>query len=377
MSTDPSSEAVNVLVVDDVPENIAAVEVALARPGLRLLTAACGTDALELLLAHEVALALIDVRMPGMDGFELAELMRGVERSRSVPIIFLTAASHDPVRTFKGYEAGAVDFLHKPIDAHVLRSKVGVFVELFAQRRKLSEQLLELKNALRLNEMVSAVLGHDLRNPLHAISLSAELLMRQSEDPNVANVGERIRGSARRMARMIEQLLDLTRFRTGGLELAMKEWDISSVLAPILDELVGTKSPERVEVRVVGDMTAIFDADRLSQVFSNLVGNALQHGDPSSPVLVSIDGSDPDRIGIQVRNRGAIAPEQMRVLFEPFKSANATRGGLGLGLYIARQLAQAHGASLIAQSDPEDHTAFLLSLPRKPLPHQHRARLVL
>jgi signal transduction histidine kinase len=368
---------VNVLVVDDVPQNITAVEVALARPGLRLLTASCGTDALEILLTHEVALALIDVRMPGMDGFELAELMRGVERSRSVPIIFMTAASQDPMRIFKGYEAGAVDFLHKPVDAHILRSKVDVFVELFAQRRRLSEQLIELRNALRLNEMISAVLGHDLRNPLHAISLGAELLVRQSDDPNVASVGERIRGSARRMARMIEQLLDLARIRTSGLELNMKEWDTSRVLAPIVDELVGPKDPERIEMNVIGDMTATFDVDRLSQVFSNLVGNALQHGDPSSPVSVIVDGSDAEHIAIRVRNRGTIAPEQMQVLFEPFKSANATRGGLGLGLYIAKQLAEAHGASVVAHSDAEGYTTFLVSLPRKPLPRAQRARLVL
>ena len=375
--TEPASDAVNVLVVDDVPQNITAVEVALARPGLRLLTASCGTDALEILLTHEVALALIDVRMPGMDGFELAELMRGVERSRSVPIIFMTAASQDPMRIFKGYEAGAVDFLHKPVDAHILRSKVDVFVELFAQRRRLSEQLVELRNALRLNEMISAVLGHDLRNPLHAISLGAELLVRQSDDPNVASVGERIRGSARRMARMIEQLLDLARIRTSGLELSMKEWDTSRVLAPIVDELVGPKDPERVEMNVIGDTTATFDVDRLSQVFSNLVGNALQHGDPSSPVSVIVDGSDADHITIRVRNRGAIAPEQMQVLFEPFKSANATRGGLGLGLYIAKQLAEAHGASVVAHSDAEGYTTFLASLPRKPLPRAQRGRLVL
>ncbi|MGH8639774.1 MAG: response regulator, partial [Burkholderiales bacterium] len=251
--SDQALDAVNVLVVDDVAQNIAAIEVALSRPGLRLLTASSGVDALETLLAHEVALALVDVRMPGMDGFELAELMRGVERSRSVPIIFMTAASQDPMRTFKGYEAGAVDFLHKPLDARILRSKVDVFVELFAQRRRLSEQLVELRNALRLNEMISAVLGHDLRNPLHAISLSAELLVRQSGDPNVASVGERIRGSAKRMARMIEQLLDLARIRTDGMALSMREWDISCVLAPILDELVGSRNPDRVEVRIVGD----------------------------------------------------------------------------------------------------------------------------
>ena len=212
------SDCVNILVVDDIPQNIAAVEVALSRPGLQLLNAASGTDALEVLLKHDVALALVDVRMPGMDRFELAELMRGVERTRDVPIIFMTAASQDPIRTFKGYEAGAVDFLHKPLDPCILRSKVDVFVVLLAQRRRLSEQLVELRNALRLNEMFSAVLGHDLRNPLHAITMSAELLKRQSGNPDIAAMGERIGGSARRMGRMIEALEIALRHPVSTLE---------------------------------------------------------------------------------------------------------------------------------------------------------------
>ena len=106
------NDPIKILVVDDVPQNLAAIEAVLARPGLELLKARSGEEALELLLVHHVALALMDVRMPGMDGFELAELMRGAERTRDVPIIFMTAASHDPLRTFRGYEAGAVDFLH-------------------------------------------------------------------------------------------------------------------------------------------------------------------------------------------------------------------------------------------------------------------------
>jgi signal transduction histidine kinase len=369
------SDAVNILVVDDIPQNIAAVEVALSRPGLQLLNAASGTDALEVLLEHDVALALVDVRMPGMDGFELAELMRGVERTRSVPIIFMTAASQDPIGTFKGYEAGAVDFLHKPLDPRILRSKVDVFVELFAQRRRLSEQLAELRNALRLNEMFSAVLGHDLRNPLHAITVSAELLKRQAVNPDITAVGERIGGSARRMARMIEQLLDLARIRTSGLELNMSEWDVAGVLAPILDELAGPRTQERITLTVGGDTRAVFDADRISQVFSNLVGNALQHGEASTPVAVTVEGSDAEHIRIRIRNRGAIPPEHMPVLFEPFKSANAARGGLGLGLYIAKQLAEAHGATVDAYSDAEGCTTFTVSLPRKP--GRQRAKLTL
>ncbi|HSD90147.1 MAG TPA: response regulator, partial [Kofleriaceae bacterium] len=165
---------IKILVVDDTPENLVALDALLGREEVEVLTAHSGQEALELLLVHEVALALLDVQMPEMDGFELAELMRGSERTKHVPIIFVTAGARDPKRVFKGYETGAVDFLFKPIEAHVLRSKVEVFLEL-AKRRQ------EIEQVLRLNEMFVGILGHDLRNPLGAIVVGTELLQAQFE----------------------------------------------------------------------------------------------------------------------------------------------------------------------------------------------------
>lgn len=137
-----SDEPAKILIVDDVPQNLVAMEALLQREGIQVLCAASGAQALELLLEHDVALALLDVHMPEMDGFSLAELMRGSQRSRHVPIIFLTASPNDPMRAFQGYETGAVDFLHKPIEPHVILSKVNVFIELYQQRR-----LLKARNA--------------------------------------------------------------------------------------------------------------------------------------------------------------------------------------------------------------------------------------
>jgi CheY-like chemotaxis protein len=189
---------VQVLVVDDVPQNLVAISALLARPGLKVLQAASGVEALEILLVEEVAVALVDVQMPTMDGFELAELIRGSERTRHVPLIFLTASASDPGRTFRGYEAGAVDFLHKPIDPLVLRGKVEVFVELFAQRRELASQLEDLRQAVRMNEIFAAVLGHDLRNPLSAVVTGAELVTRLTTDERVLKAAGLIRSSADR-----------------------------------------------------------------------------------------------------------------------------------------------------------------------------------
>src|ERR1700728_4140027 len=164
------------LLVDDLEENLLSLEGLLRRDGLVLLKARSGTEALELLLNYDVALAILDVQMPEMDGYELAELMRGTERTRGVPIIFLTAGSADRQRRFRGYEAGAVDFLNKPIEPDILRSKAGVFFDLHRQRQQIAAQRDELKEVDRRKDEFLATLAHELRNPLAPIRNGLEVL---------------------------------------------------------------------------------------------------------------------------------------------------------------------------------------------------------
>src|ERR1700760_4785157 len=173
---------VKCLLVDDLKENLLALSALLAHDDVELLTARSGAEALELLLIHDVALAFLDVQMPDMDGFELAELMRGSERTRHIPLIFVTAGMREQQRVFRGYDAGAVDFIYKPIEPHILRNKAEVFFQLYRQRQQLAQELRERTETLRLNEMFSALLAHDLRSPLSAILASAHLLQRRSAE---------------------------------------------------------------------------------------------------------------------------------------------------------------------------------------------------
>jgi PAS domain S-box-containing protein len=160
---------IRILAVDDVPANLVALEAALDQPGVELVTANSGEQALELMLRNDFALALLDVQMPGMDGFELAELMRGTERTRAVPIIFLTAIATDETRRFRGFEAGAVDYLLKPYDIQVLNQKVSVFVELARQRRELARQRDELALAL------GRLRAHGDNSPMAVIEIDSDL----------------------------------------------------------------------------------------------------------------------------------------------------------------------------------------------------------
>jgi len=168
-------DSVPLLVVDDLEENLIAMAALLRGPGVRLLMARTGSEALELLLVNQVALALVDVQMPDMDGFELAELMRGSERTKHVPIVFVTAGAHDRKRLFQGYDSGAVDFLYKPIEPHILTNKVAVFVDLFRQKQALSHQSA-LQNAI-FNSANFSSIATDAKGVIQIFNVGAERML--------------------------------------------------------------------------------------------------------------------------------------------------------------------------------------------------------
>jgi signal transduction histidine kinase len=361
-----AAQDIQILVVDDVEPNLVAIEALLNRPGVRVLKASSGVAALEILLAQEVALILLDVQMPNMNGFELAELVRGSPHTRAIPLIFMTAAINEPQPSFRGYQAGAVDFLYKPVEPDILRSKVNVFVELFAQKKQLSAQLEELRLALHVNEMFTAVLGHDLRNPLAAVLNGAELLLLMSDDKKVGAVASRIRSSARRMEKMVSQMLDVARIRAGGVALELGRGDYAQVCRRIADELSQAGHANPVQIDVSGSTDGVFDPHRIGQVLSNLLGNALQHGDPDGGVTVRIDGADPAQLTLSIHNRGAMPAAVLEHAYTPFRPGRDARSqpGLGLGLYIAKYFVDAHGGSIMLDSSEADGTTFTIRLPR-------------
>jgi two-component system, sensor histidine kinase and response regulator len=359
-------EKVKVLAVDDIEENLVALAALLDRPALELIRAHSGTEALEALLAHDIALALLDVQMPGMDGFELAELMRGSQRTKHVPIIFLTAGAPDRTRLFKGYDAGGVDFLFKPIDPHLLGAKVDVFVELHLQKRQLANQLEQIQQAQRMSDLFIGVLGHDLRNPLSSVVNGATLLEMKAEDPEETRKKARvILNASRRMERLIQQLLDFALARVkGAIPIEPVAMDLAKSARQVVGEL-GASVDVTMALEVQGDTAGVWDTDRMMQVISNLVGNALEHGAAESPVRISIDGSAPDQVALSVENTGAIPKETLAVLFSPFKPRGRNSRGLGLGLYIVDQVVQAHGGRVIVDEPSAGRTRFLVRLPRR------------
>jgi two-component system sensor histidine kinase/response regulator len=362
-----TNSPVNILIVDDIAHNITALQALLARPGVELLVANSGTAALDLLLKHEAALAILDVNMPGMNGFELAALMRGSPRTSHVPIIFLTATTEDASRTFRGYEAGAVDFLYKPFDPRILQSKVDVFVQLEQHKRQLADQLVTTRQLLEANEMLMAVLGHDLRTPLGTVLASAEYLVRNAPDEQSATVAGRIKTSSLRMSRMVHQLLNLARLQGGRMQLQPRATELAGLCRAVIEEFATHEQASQIALTTHGNSTGSWDTDLLWQAISNLISNALHHGERNGPISVDVNGDASNWIQLTVANRGEIPPAVLPHLFEAFGSNAAgerSREGLGLGLHIVHKIVHMHGGKVSGKSSVDGGTVFTVELPR-------------
>ena len=359
---------VKCLLVDDLEENLLVLAALLEGEDVELLMARSGAEALELLLVHDVALAFLDVQMPEMDGFELAELLRGSERTRRIPLIFVTAGAREQQRLFKGYDSGAVDFIYKPIEPRILKNKADVFFELYRQRQQQALELQERTETLRLNEMFSALLAHDLRNPLSAILASAQVLQKRGPDQTSQHTAERIITSGKRMARMIEDMLDLARARlAGGIIVKREAVDFKTLLERVVSEHQAAAPTRSIVPIYLGDCSGFWDPERIAQVASNLIGNALTHGSTEVPVSVQLDGTRPAEVLLIVSNGGTIAPQVLAHLFDPFRGSQhreGRNGGLGLGLYIVSQIIQAHQGSVEVKTGEDGMTSFSVRLPR-------------
>lgn len=234
---------------------------------------------------------------------------------------------------------------------------------------ELRAQNEELARTVRFSEMFVGILGHDLRNPLSAVTTAASLLLRRADSEAVAKPAARILSSGQRMGRMISQLLDFTRIRLGkGLPLARDWIDLAELCRTVVEEAQLADAISRIEVETAGELAGWWDGDRLSQLLSNLLGNALAHGSREGRVIIRLDGRRSAEVGLQVHNQGVIPEDVLPVLFDPGRATASTgRGttsGLGLGLYISHEIVSAHAGSIQVASTPEEGTCFTVTLPR-------------
>jgi signal transduction histidine kinase len=379
-----SFKPIKFLLVDDLEANLIALEALLVRDDLELLKAKSGQEALELLLVHDIALAFVDVQMPGMSGFELAEIMRSTERTRRTPIIFLTAGTVDHERRIRGYETGAIDFLPKPIDPSILLNKADVFFELAVQRRSLQERERELRDsndklawinaelagADKKKDEFLAMLGHELRNPLAPLLTGIEILLTSPGNPAmVEEIGGIMKRQIGQMAHLIDDLLDVSRINHGKISLRKDSVSMEAVINQALETVQTLMAAARHELKIIGPdepLTLEADYHRLTQVVSNLLSNAAKYTPPGGKIVLQVSRLDEDRVRISVKDNGkGISPEHQAGIFDLFdQGAAGPRDGLGIGLTLVKSLVEMHGGTIRVASGGEGQgSEFIVEVP--------------
>lgn len=360
---------IKVLIVDDYKENILALSELIANDEIEVHSATNAENALELISRHDFGLALFDVQMPGTDGFELATIVRGVERFKNTPIIFVTAHSQDSSFAYNGYQTGAVGLLYKPLDPHIVRAKVRTFVEMAKQRRLLQEQVEELerlrKEAHSANLAKSrflANMSHEIRTPLAAVMGFAELATNpNTNETEKQQCAQAVQRNGELLMRLIDDILDLSKIEANKLSLEKQSFNLKD----LIHDVGSTLSFRAKEKGVTFDVSSIhfthdyFESDpaRLKQVLLNIIGNAIKFTGQGGEVqvefkLAPLPGAEKShRLTVTVKDNGiGLTREQMSLLFQPFSQADASTkrkfGGSGLGLTISREIARSTGGDL-------------------------------
>ena len=385
---------VNILLVDDQPARLLSYETILEGLGQNLVRARSGLEALEKLMEDEFAVVLLDVSMPGMDGFETAGLIHEHPRFERTPIIFVTGVHITELDRLKGYKLGAVDYVSIPVVPEILRSKVAVLVELHCQRRELQQlnHALEeanttlqaektreleamnrtLKEADRHKDEFLAVLAHELRNPLAPIRNAVEIMRRSAiEDAQLTWSRDVIERQVKHLSRLVDDLLDVSRITRGNINLMREPVTVGAIVARALETVQPLVTEQRhdlvielpdEEVTVEGDLT------RLTQVLGNLLNNAAKYTDPGGRIVLSARRKGA-QLELRVRDTGiGIPPELLPRLFNLFTQVDGTthrsHGGLGIGLALVRQLVSMHGGTVTAHSSGTGRgSEFLVTLP--------------
>ncbi|MFJ2709495.1 ATP-binding protein [Pseudomonas sp. NPDC087346] len=383
------------LIVDDLPENLLALEALIKREDRMVYKALSADEALSLLLQHEFAMAILDVQMPGMNGFELAELMRGTEKTKNIPIIFVSAAGRELNYAFKGYESGAVDFLHKPLDIHAVKSKVNVFVDLYRQSKAMKQQVealeqsrreqealleqlqstqLELEQAVRMRDDFMSIVAHEVRTPLNGLILETQLRKMHLARDNAAAftldkmhaMVDRDERQIKSLIRLIEDMLDVSRIRTGKLSIRPNRFDLVKLVSTLLQNFAQQMEAAETEVSLTAPepVEGFWDEFRIEQVITNLLTNALRYGG-RSPVQVRVYRQG-NEARVEVQDHGiGISEENQKRIFQQFErvSAKTVVAGLGLGLFISEQIVAAHGGSIVVESEINEGALFRVCLP--------------
>ncbi|MGH8613438.1 MAG: response regulator [Gammaproteobacteria bacterium] len=397
------SDAANILVVDDLPENQLVYRTVLEELGQNLILARSGAEALRQVLEHEFAVILLDVNMPNMSGLETAAFIRQRKKAAHTPIIFITAYA-DEMQTAEGYALGAVDYMPSPVVPEVLRTKVKVFVELDRMRAALaqSHQLLEQRVAERTAELVAsnerlqatiterrraeealkeagrqkdeflAMLAHELRNPLAPIRNAVQVLQRlELAEPRLDWGRAVIDRQVGQLTRLVDDLLDVSRLARGQISLKKEPVELRMIVERALETSRPMIEADRHHLSVALPSEPVClegDLTRLAQALGNLLNNAAKYTQEGGRIELTAEQAE-DQVVLRVRDTGVGIPaETLPYVFDLFtqgdRALDRTQGGLGIGLALVKKLVELHGGQVEASSPgPGQGSEFTLRLP--------------
>lgn len=378
-----TSRKVNILMVDDQPAKLLSYEAILADLDVNLIKAATPTKALEHLLKTDIAVVLMDVSMPEMDGFELAAMMRQHPRYQQTAIIFVSAVRMTELDRLKGYEVGAVDYIPVPVIPEILRAKVTVFAELYRKTKELEElnrdleqrvekRTAELEAALQIRDEFLSVAAHELKTPITGLRAMTQIIDRklqkaESQTPSWLSNGIRtIDQQAERLTLLIGKLFDVSRLDQGKLAAELTKTNLAELAEKLVAAFAGRTKKHEIILAADPDLLLDVDPIGIEQVLSNLLDNAIKYSPDGGQIDVEVKRLDARHVYMSVRDRGiGISPEKREAIFRRFYQAHAEdhRSGLGLGLYIARQIVTLHDGEIAVEFPSDGGTRFVIRLP--------------
>lgn len=382
-------EKFNILIVDDKPENLLTLESILESQELNIVKATSGNEALALTWEHDFSLVLMDVQMPGMDGFETAEIMRSREKTKTIPLIFVTAINKERRHIFRGYDTGAVDYLYKPLDLEVLRIKIRAFLEFFKSQealkrtsRQLEQTVVELEKARLAAEEATkaksnflASMSHEIRTPMNGIIGMAELLLLDKLSQNQKDKVLAIKESGESLLDIINDILDISKIEAEKVELDQIPFDIHDICSKISKMLAVKAYQKGLDLVFEIDPKIpelIGDPIRIRQILINLIGNSIKftHLGYIELAINFTQANDTILLQMAVTDTGiGIPSDKIDSLFERYNQADAAinrkYGGTGLGLAICQKLVNLMNGSINVESIVDAGSCFSINLPLK------------